>query len=886
MGLLGDFVGNTLGLQSGQEYLSSVNAASKLRDLQRRNQAIADMRDFAQPEQSTPVDSVEAFNPDDSSLSFDNLQQPGLRDIPPPPKPPVDQEGGVAQGMDQADEVTTEPTPKRDSSGNIIMEPSADGRLGDAPTLDTPDPFQDPANETSLLPDLGPELPDLSSYNKAARAGEVAKRKNLQTSLTDIMKSAGIRRKAGIAGRNVTKEQGDAYKWWSSDDAFRLFYNNPRLLDEARRDPIGFAKRYSSQQPQRTQSDIAANSGTRTKKLIDGRIEGLKTQIDGDKVQEVYRAANEIGIDPFAAIAIFGIESDFGRATGKSAKGAVGGMQVMPEQFNRLKKWFADPANLDQIKNAFRMPNGEVNMARVEYAIQTFSNMQQPGSRGRGTPNANIYAGLAQLVYNKAIGLPKNLWGAGYQGNANEVLAAGRPLMVDDGNISNSDYNRAYVSLYNHIQQTYGLKLSEIQTPYGIDLNTIAGSGVGQPVMTQVEVPSQDSTRLGFGDLLPNQGKAGVDTGQTSGYDIRQEDGPVVYKDGMPVARFTGPDGQALAEQFIAEQTGTTVLPEIEVTGSDGTKTPSIANDNVDPDETTIPKFLQDPPKIGIEMRNLLKQRQLQIDSVNTYLQITNNEINRANAKAAEYDRYAQIALANGQIADFERYKGLAEDSVDRANALRDGALAKQDEARIAVLDYDNKMLLVQGARALQDLSYGSTARAGQVLSAFTGLNIQVVPRSDGKFDITIDGNPQGSPLTYNQLADKLQSTYSSAFRENKQKRAAKRSDQVFEKNLDIAFELKKIEAELTKDVELKRVEGIMDILKEEAGKQGQIISLGEGKALIRTKDGKFIYIDPKGRVRDPNAEDGYSRGFERRIISQDEADAVLAGSGDPYKTK
>lgn len=875
MGLLGDFVGNTLGLQSGQEYLSSVNAASKLRDLQRRNQAIADMRDFAQPEQSTPVNSVEAFNPEDSSLSFDNLQQPGLRDIPLPPKPPVDQEGGVAQGMDQADEATTEPTPKRDSSGNIIMEPSADGRLGDAPTLDTPDPYEDPANETSLLPDLGPELPDLSSYNKAARAGEVAKRKNLQTSLTDIMKSAGIRRKAGIAGRNVTKEQGDAHKWWSSDNAFRLFYNNPRLLDEARKDPIGFAKRYSSQQPQRTQSDIAANSGTRTKKLIDGRIEGLKTQIDGDKVQEVYRAANEIGIDPFAAIAIFGIESDFGRAAGKSAKGAVGGMQVMPEQFNRLKKWFADPANREAIQNAFRMPNGEVNMKRVEYAIQTFSNMQQPGSRGRGTPNANIYAGLAQLVYNKAIGLPKNLWGAGYQGNANEVLAAGRPLMVDDGNISNSDYNRAYVSLYNHIQQTYGGKLAEVQTPYGIDLNTIAGSGVGQPVMTQVEVPSQT-----------NQGKAGVDTGQTSGYEIRQEDGPVVYKDGMAVGRFTGPDGQALAEQFIAEQTGTTVLPEIEVTGSDGTKTPSIANDNVDPDETTIPKFLQDPPKIGIEMGNLLKQRQLQIDSVNTYLQITNNEINRANAKAAEYDRYAEIALANGQIADFERYKGLAEDSVDRANALRDGALAKQDEARIAVLDYDNKMLLVQGAQALQDLSYGSTARAGQVLSAFSGLNIQVVPRSDGKFDITIDGNPQGKPLSYAQLADKLQSTYSSAFRENKQKRAAKRSDQVFEKNLDIAFELRKIQGQLEKDAAIKNIEGVMAILKEEAGKQGQIISLGDGKALIRTKDGKFIYIDPKGRVRDPNAEDGFSRGFERRIISQDEADAVLAGSGDPYKTK
>ena len=58
----------------------------------------------------------------------------------------------------------------------------------------------------------------------------------------------------------------------ASDDAYKpLFYNYP-LAGEARKDPIGFAKRYSSQQPQRTQSDIATNSERRTKKLIDGRI--------------------------------------------------------------------------------------------------------------------------------------------------------------------------------------------------------------------------------------------------------------------------------------------------------------------------------------------------------------------------------------------------------------------------------------------------------------------------------------------------------------------------------------------------------------------------------------------------------------------------------------
>ena len=867
MGLLGDFVGNTLGLQSGADYASSVESASKLRALQRKNQAIADMRDFGQPSQSTPISSVEPFNPDDSSLSFDNLQQPGLRNIPPSPKPPVDQEGGVAQGMDQADEATTEPTPKRDSSGNIIMEPSADGRLGDAPTLDTPDPYENPANEFSLLPDLGPELPDLSTYNKAARAGEVAKRKNLQTSLTDIMKSAGIRRKSGIGSRNITKEQGDAYKWWSSDNAFRLFYNNPRLLDEARRDPIGFAKRYSSQQPQRTQSDIATNSGTRTKKLIDGRIEGLKTQIDGDKVQEVYRAANEIGIDPFAAIAIFGIESDFGRAKGVSAKGAVGGMQVMPAQFDRLKKWFADPANLDQIKNAFRMPNGEVNMKRVEYAIQTFSNMQQPGSRGRGTPNANVYAGLAQLVYNKAIGLPKNLWGAGYQGNANEVLAAGRPLMVDDGNISNSDYNRAYVSLYNHIQQTYGGKLAEVQTPYGIDLNTIAGSGVGQPVMTGEPVTDTDiSTRVGMGDLSQSMPAAGLNTGQkqtqtsTDGYEIRQEDGPVVYKDGKPVFRFAGPDGQKRAEEYIAGETGTG----------------SIASPSVQPDENTITRFLENPPNIGIEMNNLLKQRELTVNSINRQLQLTNEKINAANAKAAEYDRYAEIALANGQIADFERYKGLAQTEVDNARTLRDESIIARDGKQIEILQYDNKMLLVQGAQALRDLSYGSTARAGAVMSAFTGLDIKIQTRSDGKFDIVVQGNVQQT-LTKAQLSDRLQRTYSQAYRDSQTKILTERQTYLFEKSVDLEAKLVEEQAKFINQMKTDKLkyqaEAYLEKLKQMGG---EFKALGNGMALVQ-QGGQFFLVNPTKIVK--TADDEAEERLDVQPIALPQAMALLSGA-------
>ena len=54
------------------------------------------------------------------------------------------------------------------------------------------------------------------------------------------------------------------------------------------------------------------------------------------------------------------------------------------------------------------------------------SKMQRAKARSNPAGNeGELVAGLAQLIYNKAIGLPKNLWGAGYQGNANKVLQAG-----------------------------------------------------------------------------------------------------------------------------------------------------------------------------------------------------------------------------------------------------------------------------------------------------------------------------------------------------------------------------------------------------------------------------------------------------------------------------
>jgi hypothetical protein len=862
MALLGNFIGNALGMQSAEEYTQSVEAASRLRELQRKNQFIKDRKDV--PVTNEATDSVSGLKVPDA-FNFDDLKQPPLKNIP----PPAAEEETVEKKPD------TVLVPKKDADGNVVIQ-TEDGSLADAPTTELTDPFK--ADGNTLLPPPGPELPAIPTYRRnqdnTERNAEIAKRNQLQNTMTSIMSGAGIKRKGGMGTQNVTREQGEAYKWWTSEEAFRLFYNNPQALELAKQDPVVFALEYIGQKDQRVTSTVVPESASRTEKLITGRIDGLKTQIGSNKVQQVYKLANEFGIDPFAAIAIFGIESDFGRAKGKSAKGAVGGMQVMPAQFERLKKWFADPANLPAIRSAFTLSDGTVNEARVQYAIEQFSKMKMPNPRGQGgSSNPEIVSGLAQLVYNKAIGLPKNLWGAGYQANANKVLEAGRPLNVDDGNISNSDYNRAYVTLYNHIASTYGLALSEVETPYGIDLNTIKGSGVGKPVMVQAEAPTTTTQETDQSEVTAER--------DTSGLTVRQPTGglPTVYFNGQPLQKF---ETQEQAEAFVQQlsQSGGITKESVEVSEKAVTQS----------DDVNIEMFVNNPSSIPITTQRILDARKMMTDSLERNLAEINRAIDVQNRRAAEFTRLAQIARRTGQLQQETDYLNAAEAARTNATNLREQGLGFVDTARKNIYDYDNTLLLAQGAQALSDLSYGSTARAGAVLSAYSGYKIEIVPRSDGKYDMVVEGDVQAT-FTKAELADKLQSAFDGEYRKSKQARIAKRQDQIFEKNLDTAAEIKKLEKELAKDLALEQFKGRYNIILEQVkNSKAQLLSLGDGKALIKMDNDTFIYIDPRGRVVDPESDSGYSVGFEQRVIGKAEADALLAGSGttqggDPYKT-
>lgn len=237
------------------------------------------------------------------------------------------------------------------------------------------------------------------------------------------------------------------------------------LLDQLKQKDATRAKEAKVKGEKVAQEETRLSSEKANKRLTD--LVNLAPQaLQKDDTKYLVGRAQELGIDPAAAVAIYGIESSYGAAKSDSTAGAKGPMQVMDKTFKGMKSWFTDPKNIE----SYNIPP-ELQQAAAAMV--------------RGTPQGEIDAGLLVLKYNELIGVPKNLWGAGYQGNANQVLKKGAPLNATDGGMTNSDYNGVYVGLYNNISRALGINSTLMATaPAGGKQTAAAAPVTTAPVTT------------------------------------------------------------------------------------------------------------------------------------------------------------------------------------------------------------------------------------------------------------------------------------------------------------------------------------------------------------------------------------------------------------------
>ena len=432
-----------------------------------------------------PFQSKDPFGPDQEVPIFQVPEK----------EAPLDLDGGVSQGQDQIPDGTGAGITGQKPPNSQVFQ-----------YLEPTDPVEYDDTYTGGLPITDPdkiELPEFKRGNNTARQSEIARRNQINSQLSDIYKQFGIRRKGGQGTKGVTVQQGDAFKFFQSDEFRNFIYQYPEYIDEIKKDPFAFQEKFKTQQSAPSAvTNTRRNSPALADKIVTDRTKDILENdiLNSGNAKKVRELATLYGVDPVAALSIFAVESNFGRTAGPSSRGAFGAMQVQPETLAGLKTYFADPANKDAIAKAI----GADRAALLIDRMANLTNVQKAPKSLRESED-RIIAGLAYMVYGKAKGIPPNLAGAAYQTSVENVISNGyKPTGADDGYLTNYDYNRAYIELYNTIAKN--MPLAGGQTPT-TTTQTATGQQAGVNTVTKNSGVTRNITPQGVTDEKPGVNK-------------------------------------------------------------------------------------------------------------------------------------------------------------------------------------------------------------------------------------------------------------------------------------------------------------------------------------------------------------------------------------------
>ncbi len=573
-----------------------------------------------------------------------------------------------------------------------------------------------------------------------------------------------------------------------------------------------------------SQKDLEKSNKT-AKNLADNRIAQLekhfktinKDWVNNPKsgMDRVLSEAFKLDLDPAAAIAIFAIETDFGGNVKTSGKNAKGLFQVTDATARQLTDWFS---NQDNIKR-YNIPQHI-----VDYAKEASREYYNRGSSGQKSLGGNAKMGLLRLKYNEIIGVPKDLWGAAYQGNADSVKQRGMPLPAWDDTLTNYDYNSAYISIYNSIQQpgsVYNLFTTNV-TPFGgmvthgIQSSGPIGSTAGKPAagglgdVIPAIPPSEGMTadsakriadlNAAFAKqagLPPPQAAAGVQPPSgAAGSGTTQIDTSGKTADGGSTATQSGTAIGSQADTSGTSEETKKAISAIEQFGglksSKDIKPPSIA------------QYKDKPAAIGRDIAELMKQR----------------------TRAYEL---SQIARFSGDI---------------------EGAL----NAVGSIQELDARLYYAHGMQGIRDLEYGDTLRASRVwsdfLSAGTDPNrIQIRIRQDGNYNVYDAGKLIHEGVSLDSLSKRARLVFDQGYRDKLSAAESDMASKMFENQLKILLKDREILATLQKEVTVERQKGLNKLLEEKLkaklGKDDiKVTPSGNGIDVIITQGGKTYILN------------------------------------------
>ena len=823
MASFGSFLGTALGTDP-QAFQRGAENQLKLQALQRAEQDRLNLKNYAPNQMNLGVNLRETPNLDSSQFGSDQLFIEPPKKVEPEVVKPIEVpkvEESVTEESTVGDDQTVIDNKETNTPETLVLpnfDADADRDMSKIGVSKTPDITQIDQESSQFIQSLDKLFAD---GDFQAIMSKIQTR--IATGYGDMLAGSPAGRTWGWFTDSPDeaakrKDSKSALDWFQSDEARRYFEQNPNELTGAAADPIGFHKTFIADAPARKEIKINEESKEKADTLIlnvtNNFAEGLSTSTSVD----VSQMSDLLGLDKFMALSVLGVESDFGRNLSDAGAGAQGAMQVMPGTFDQMKAWYTNPDNIKKYNISPRIVDIAKRLNPKSAQMQTM-------------------AGLMYLKYGEYIGVPKNLLAAGYQGGMETVLKNGKPSSANDGNLTNSDYNRAVVEVYNSMVTQFGGTVTQNNNETA-DLTTdnkVAGVVTDDTKTTNAGV---DTSTLIEGAITNDIEKQKADKFFADEAKSDNTTNTAVASENVSSLEITVPVGDLVNQKVSSNDSN--------ITNGDAEKEGEVNSPAI---------YIENPSKVGFDMQQAQKTRE---EAVRAF--------NLVNRQVADYQRLAEIYRVSGSMDKYFEYKSLAEQAYSNALASRD-----------AVTKLDNSMVYLQGMQGLNDLRFGNnTNRLSQVWSMYSGRDVRVVPRSDGLFNIMMDGETISEGVSQRDVGHLAQLQFDSSYRETVKAAASERSSKLFDQSLDVNMEQVKMLNELTIEKYKANAANMLETIKQ-MGAEFKAIGDGSGKGIVQ-KGGEIYLFDPMMEYTKPNSDEKeYRPGLKK--LSMGEATALLSGN-------
>jgi soluble lytic murein transglycosylase-like protein len=215
----------------------------------------------------------------------------------------------------------------------------------------------------------------------------------------------------------------------------------------------------------------------------------------------------------------------------------------------------------------------------------------------------------------------------------------------------------------------------------------------------------------------------------------------------------------------------------------------------------------------------------------------------------AFYSGNPQAITGDQQILNAQ-YQRIRTEAIRKFQMAQQAGLGTQAEAirdQIVQLDtaYKDNSRLLQAMGSVYQLEFANDPRGvSAAMSFYTGMPVAFQPRSDGTYNMWVNGQKVGQPMTRGDVRDAARELFDTKYREATTAARAKFGMFKAEEGVKLQGKLAEINAQMIKDVVVKTTEGNLALKKELATKGWEFKPFGNGETAV--------FIPPPGSSEPP----------------------------------